>query len=412
MRFCRLLALSFFLIICLASSAQKPDVDSLFAAARDYAFNQKNYPLALSNAKHALRYAPAYIDIIVFTGRVHGWIGEVDSAKRYFEQSLALDSAHLETLVAYSDLQFGEAGYGQALALADRGLRKYPQHTGLLLRKARVLHAMRRYDEASLVASQLITLDPGSVEARRLLEEILDSGAANKLEVQYQYLHSSKQFEQPWHLAAVGYSRKINAGVYAARVYMARRFGQTGTQFELEAYPRISKRLTAFATVAYSAAETVFPEWRFGVSLFAALPKAFEMEVGYRRLQFNTASNILTFSLGKYYRSWLFGARTFIVPSDSITTHSTGVFARRYFGRRNDFIGLSLTSGISPDERGTNVLFNKVNLLETFRAEIQGRWSFTTLNSVQYGLALISQEYGAGLKDRQLQLSVGYARRF
>lgn len=412
MQQCKFPLLVFFISLCMGSAAQVPDVDSLFATARHYAFEQKNYPLALSNAKLALSYAPRYIDIVVFTGRVHGWQNEVDSAKTYFDRAMSLDSNHLETISAYSDLLYREKEYERSLSLVDRGLLQQPREPGLLLAKARLLNAMRRYDEALLLVNQLLKLDSNNTQARRLREDILTSGAANQIDIQYQYLQSSRQFKQPWHLASIGYSRKINAGVYSARINLARRFEQTGTQFEVEAYPRLSKSLTAFAAIAYSGEEAVFPEWRFAASLIAALPKAFEMEVGYRRLQFNTASNIFTFSLGKYYQNWLFGARTFIVPTDSVTTHSTGVFARRYFGRKDDFIGLSLTSGISPDERGTNVLFNKVNLLETFRAEIQGRWTFTTLNSLQYGIAMISQEYGAGSKDQQFQLSVGYARRF
>lgn len=400
-----------FLILSFTSAAQV-NADSLFSVARDYAFNQKDYPRALATAKTALLSAPAYIDIIVFVGRVHAWMEEADSARQYFNRALRLDSTNADGLVAFSDLEFWEKQYEASLVLAEKGLAAQTAHPGLLFRKGRALHALQRHEHAAITLSQLLKIEPGNSDARRLLEESSNILASNKIDLQYQYLDGGKQFQKPWHMAAIGYTRQGKAGAYAARIYYANRFGESGSQYELEAYPRFSKRFSGYAVLAYSGDETVFPQWRMGASLIASLGKGFELEAGYRRLEFSTTTNIATFAAAKYSGNWLFGARTFIVPTDSITTHATGAYARRYFGRRNDFVGLAITSGISPDERGTNVLFNKVNLLRTFRVEMLGRWSFTMLNSFQYGFAVINQELAGGANTMQWQLSLGYTRRF
>lgn len=79
----------------------------------------------------------------------------------------------------------------------------------------------------------------------------------------------------PWHLASLELSRRSPGGTLLARGSLARRFERTGTQLEVEAYPRLSRRTYAFVGAGFSPDE-LFPELRLGAELFTALAPDWE----------------------------------------------------------------------------------------------------------------------------------------
>jgi YaiO family outer membrane protein len=119
------------------------------------------------------------------------------------------------------------------------------------------------------------------------------------------------------------YTRTTGIGSVTGRVNYANRFKNNGLQYELEAYPHISKTFYSYVSVGYSDSIGVFPHWRGGFSLYANLPKSFEGELGMRYLQFSgDPTFIYTAYLGKYYKSWLFSARTYVTPGTFTKTLS------------------------------------------------------------------------------------------
>ncbi len=85
---------------------------------------------------------------------------------------------------------------------------------------------------------------------------------------------------------------------------------------------------------------------------------------------------------------------------------------RYYFGGPNDYIGLLLGSGLSPDDVRSNVQLNSGYKMRNYNGEITARISIQQLNVITANFSMLNQEYLPGQKGNQLQFGLGYIRRF
>ncbi|MGN6180478.1 MAG: tetratricopeptide repeat protein, partial [Mucilaginibacter sp.] len=196
--------LSFILLILFSfkiSCAQESiSSDELFKKARDAAFEQKNYPLAISLSTQALQKSPDYIDIRVFLGRLYTWSKKPDSARIQFAQALQQKPADEDAAVAYASLEYWNDRPENALQLVEQGLNYHPASKDLLLLKAKVLMDLKKYKDASLTLDTLLTRDRTNTNARALASQIRDFTSKNKVGVSYDFVYFDKQFNDPWHL--------------------------------------------------------------------------------------------------------------------------------------------------------------------------------------------------------------------
>lgn len=386
--------------------------DGLFAAARNTAFKDKNYAEAIRLSKKALLINPSYTDIIVFTGRVYTWNKLPDSARTYFEKALLQQPEAEDIFVAYADLEFWNDNRDKALELIQKGLVFNPNSLELLLRRAKILNANRDFKAAIITVDSILKLDKDNTDARALASQIRDNVSKNRIGIKYDYIHFDKQFPDPWQLASIDYTRQTKAGPITARINYANRFKRQGIQYELESYPRFSKTFYSYFNIGYSDSVGVFPKWKLGTSLYVNLPKAFEAELGIRNLYFTSSTFIYTMYVGKYYKSFLFGARTYLTPANSNIAQSYSATARYYYGGIEDYIGLLAGAGLSPDDRRVNIQLNSTYKLQTYMAELTFRRAIHRLNIITINVSLLNQEYLPGITGNQIQTGIGYIRRF
>ncbi|MBO9619535.1 MAG: YaiO family outer membrane beta-barrel protein [Niabella sp.] len=385
--------------------------DGLFQAARHAAFENKNYPLAKAYCKKALELSPKYADIRVFLGRLYTWDKQLDSARACFDYILKDQPDYEDAAVAYTDLEYWNDNNEAALRKADAGLQYHPNSPELLIRKAKVLAQLRQYEEAGKITDRLIKENKKNTEALTLANRIRDDRSVNRIGIYYDYVHFDKQFSDPWHLASIDYGRTTGIGTVIARVNYANRFRENGLQFEMDAYPRISKTFYLYVNAGYSNNVGVFPKWRAGLSVYANLPKSFEAELGIRHLYFTSSTEIFTAYLGKYYSNFLFGARTYLVPSNSSLSQSYSLLCRYYFGGADDYIGATVGTGISPDDRSLVAQLNTNYKLKTYKAGIDFRHAIKR-NIITADFSIINQEFQPATWGNQIQMGVGYIRRF
>lgn len=386
--------------------------EGLFTTARKEAFDNKDYDAAIIHAQKALRIDPKYTDITIFLGRLYGWKDMPDSARYYL--SLAIENApnYADAYAAYADLELWNDNKERSLELVNTGLSNDPESVPLQMRKAKVLNSMREYKAAIGIIDTLLSIDPKNTDARALASQIRDNVSKNRIGIKYDYIHFDKQFPDDWQLFSIDYTRQTKQGPITARVNYANRFGNSGLQYELEAYPKISKTFYGYLNIGYSEDVNVLPKWRAGASLYANLPKAFETELGIRYLYFNSDVFIYTLYLGKYYNNFLFGARTYVTPASSNIAQSYSVLVRYYYKGVDDYIGLSAGAGLSPDDRRINVQLNSNYKLRTYTTELTVRHAIKRLNIIMFNASLLNQEYLPETIGNQIQVGVGYIRRF
>ncbi len=403
-----------FLFSPFLSFAQNPiSSDDLFKSARHAAFEEKDYEKAKEYARQALQISPTYADVEIFLGRIYTWNKQYDSARFHFEKVLNNLPISEDASVAYADLEYWNDHYPKALIICNNALEVYPASEPLLLRKAKILNAAKNYSEASKVVTTLLKVNNRNTAGLSLASRLKDATAINKISLSYENSSFDKQFDKAWNLAALAYTRQTKLGSVTTRLNYANRFGKNGMQVELDAYPRISKTFYSYVSVGYSDNVGIFPKYRAGASLYANMPKSFEAEVGIRYLYFESATNIYTLYVGKYYKNFLFGARTYLTPSAYNVSQSYILSTRYYFKSADDYIGVTVGSGISPDETNQNIQFStKQNKLRSKRISFDFNHTFLKWNVMSIGAGLINQEFRPLIKGNQLNISAGLSHRF
>jgi YaiO family outer membrane protein len=280
------------------------------------------------------------------------------------------------------------------------------------VKKAKVLYALKRYSEASLLLSKVLSINKKNAQARALAEQISDATANNRIGVSYAYTHFDKQYPDPWNLMSLEYSRVMGSRSATVRMNYANRFKKDGLQFEAEAYPRFSKTFYTYVNLGFSADTSLFPRWRGGFSLYANLPNSFEAEAGTRVLHFSATKWLYTLYLGKYYRNFLFGVRTFLSASGNNIAQSYNLMTRYYYGGVEDYIALNIGTGLSPDDRASTILLNSKYKLRSTRASAACRKSFRGGNVISLNAGWIGSEYRLNEKGNQFEAGISYQRRF
>jgi YaiO family outer membrane protein len=235
---------------------------------------------------------------------------------------------------------------------------------------------------------------PAAPERRALLEYAfthLDGGA------------------DPWHLASLELSRRAPGATVLARGSVARRFGETGTQLEVEAYPRLSRRAYAFVGAGYSPDE-LFPELRLGAELFAAPAPGWEASAGARWLDFRTREvTLLTGSVGAYPGDWYLAARPFLALGDDGSSLSGTLLARRYLRDADEYLSLRLGGGEAPAEVFTAAELERVG---SARVAVDGKTRLARGVNVLASLGWEREELPADRERRRVTAGVGVETRF
>lgn len=390
--------------------AQDLSSDELFKQARDAAFEEKNYSKAITLSRKALVKSPDYADIKVFLGRLYTWSKKTDSASIVFSEVLKKQPDNEDAAVAFGSLAYWNDHEQEALDHINMGLIYHPTSENLLLLKAKILNSLKKWAEAETVINQILKKN---TEARALANRIRENSAMNKIGLSYSYVYFDKQFNDPWHLTSIDYSRQTKIGSFIGRINYANRFNSNGLQFELDAYPRLGKNLQAYINGGYSKNVGVFPKYRAGLSIYASLPLSFEAEAGVRYLTFGEDTWIYTASVGKYYKNYWFNFRTYVSPSFSKISKSFSLTTRYYYGGSDDYLSLRIGTGLSPDNPQNNVLIgNNDYKLISNNISLGYRKSFKSLNILSINLGLNHQEYRLNTKGNQIDLELGYMRRF
>lgn len=401
------------LLVSLQVYAQENSAADLFEKARKTAFEGKDYPVAISITREALAKDPGNIEITLFLGRLYGWNGEYNAAREVLTPLLLQNPKNEDIIFANASIEYWSQNPQKALDLVNSGLSLYPDSNDLLLLQAKILRDMRNYPEANDVVNKLLSIDPNLTEARALSQTLAPVASRNALGFRYDYIHFDKRFDDPWHLANVDYTRVTGLGSGTVRLNYANRFATDALQFEVDLYPRFSNMFYGYVNFGISDEKSIFPQYRAGFSLYANLPRAFEAEAGVRLLKFvNEDTWIYTLSVGKYYKNIWLNFRTFLTAGDNVTqAYSLG--GRYYFGGADDYVGIRVGTGISPDSNVNNILYGSTSYkLKSNNITTEYRIALHKSHIAYIQLAYENQEYQKDTYNNQISGGAGYIYRF
>lgn len=355
-----------------------------FEEARNYAFNGEREK-ARSICRKIL--SEGYnSDVALLMGRTYAWDGKYDSARVVLQNVLVKKPGNMEAYDALSDVEFWADNNDKAIEYCDEALKIEPESSSFTLKKARILFSEEKYDNAvSVLEDFLHKKYSGNGEIIKKLDEYRLELLKNKFRIAYTFDYFDKEFNRdPWQLIAFSYGRKTKLGTVIARVNYARRFGGQGIQYELDAYPKLGENSYGYLNYGFSS-DGLFPKNRYGAEWYHNFPHAFEGSIGFRLLDFGSSGvDIYTATFGKYVSNYWISLRSYVTPDPSGTSVSGALSARRYFSDSENYIGLKLSYGVSPDDNRKPIDSEKNLTLKTRSARVEFNhlinqiWIFST----------------------------------
>jgi YaiO family outer membrane protein len=385
----------------------KVDPDDLFAQARRLAFSGRREE-ARKICIAILERAPAYDDVRTLLGRLYSWDQQYDQAERELKRVLDSNPTHLDARKALIDVELWSEHPYAALRIADAGLAGSPDDQELLYKKARALKVLGNNTAAAETARQILRVNPANKEARILLSDVEELIRRFQAKVEYAQDRFDKTFD-PWHLMSVSLSRRQASGTVIGRINLARRFGQTATQYEMDVYPKFGRGVYAYLNGGYSDS-SIFPKIRAGAELYTGLPKGLEASIGARLLRFTSSSvTIYTGSLGLYVGNYWISLRPYVTPGSIGSSISGSLSVRRYLGGADSYVGVQVGAGSQPDERYSTLEFFR---LRSQRAGLELQKRIGDGVGLLTSLGFENQQLGPGDSRRRITFGAGISKRF
>lgn len=355
MKFPKYIVLLFILFSAVATGQNKyiGDPDASFNTARDLAFANKRKQ-ARDTLRLILSKYPNYTDVENLLAKTLTWDASYNEARLHYNNIITRDKSNIEVWIAAIKNEMYAKNYNVALGLANKGLLSIKNNKELLELKNNAIIKVK--------AANLITTEEPLVESK---------GQSNKLVTipknAILLTTEAQSFNKVYNTmsaVSVAYKRTTKYGDIIPTINYSNRFNTNGVQFQLDAYPKIGKKMYAYTSYAFSESK-IFPSHRIGGELYRSLPKSLEVSLGARYLEFSSKhATVLTGSVswypGNYYLSW----RPYVNPSnDGSVSFSNSFTARKYLKDKYNYLDVQFGFGFSPET--TQLTENNVLLSES-----------------------------------------------
>ena len=307
------------------------NADEAFLSARDVAFSG-NYESARTSLNEILDNYPEYVDAELLIAKTLSWDKDYDTARKRFNRMTSKEKHRKDVWVAAIKNEIYANNLNTALGLSYKALVYISDEE---------IKGLKTSIENKIEEDREIY--------RQLQEQNKNEEKTNSIAVASQVQVFDQIFE-PFYQSTIAYHKKTKYGVIIPKVIFAQRFEQNALQFEVDAYPKFSKKYHGYLNYGYSSAE-VLPKHRAGAEVYKELPKALEVSVGARYLKFtNDAATILTGSFGMYRGNYYLSARPYVSPrKNGETGFAFSLLGRKYLKDGDNYLGLTLGYGMNGD---------------------------------------------------------------
>ncbi|WP_295128714.1 tetratricopeptide repeat protein [uncultured Chitinophaga sp.] len=373
------------------------------------AANEINAQL-LQRYPFTLRYKTSYTDGLLQQGVNYQRNNQPDSALQAFRKVLALNKRDSLALLYSINLYSSLGQNDSALALAEQGLKYYPNQETFLQKRVVSLENQQRFAEAALAADSLVKMN-GSAANTDYADFLRSKTLKNQFGLYYlntQYDYSSTRYQ----IATLEYRRFIKAGSIAGRISYAGRAEGTGIQGELEAYINHSKSLYSYGIATFSN-EVAFPQMRLGYSIFKTFKHDIEAELGARYLKADSVQSISgVVSLAKTWNDFWVNGRAYFISDSSDFYTSFNLTTRYYMNRSQDFLSVFAGLGTSPDDRSRLIAFPQLSGLLTRSVGAGYQKSIKYRNTLSITGTWINQKIADNQFQNQYDIYLMFLRKF
>ncbi len=330
----------------------------------------------------------------------YSWNGDYDKARDEFNVILSSDKGDRNTWIAAVKNELYAKNNATAMGLANKALvyLKSDVEVERLRTIAEEGLALTEYPESGWfnqddgIAPQKgiastkedkKTIAPKVVDTLAAKTPVAEEVLKNRVSVRNSATIYDTRYD-PMFYSTISYQRQTLAGSIIPKINYSNRLGTYGVQYDLDFYPKFSKRFYAYMNYGFSNA-SIYPKHKLGGDLYANLPGAFEFSAGGRYITYdNTNVSVITNSLGHYRGNYYFSLRSYITPMpDNLTRFSGNLLVRKYLKDAENYLGLNVGMGYSPELRqltsGDELLAETLLYVESQRLSLE--YQFTGKNS-------------------------------
>ena len=337
----RNLALGLFMVFFLQKGttqelAYHGNPDRSFFTARDLAFGGQ-HSIARDTLRLILSRYPDYTDVRNLLAKTYSWDGNHTEARKQFNKITSVERQNKEVWTAAINNEIYAENYSIALGLANKSLTYLKTDPDLQALRTEIVKEIYKRQNSSDTGE---AKESKETEAKSFKNRIGIINSVDVFDIVY----------DPMIYSSAEYIRETGIGKVIPRINFSNRFNTNGLQYEMDFYPKISKKFYAYTNYGYSNSE-IFPNHRAAAELYANLPKAVEVSGGVRYLDFVTSRALIyTGSAGLYSGNYYYSLRPYITPRvDGPIGISGSLLARKYFQDRENYFGINLILGYSPE---------------------------------------------------------------
>lgn len=353
------------------------DPDSSFEKARELAFN-KQRKQAQDTLLSILTKYPNYHEIRSFLATTYSWDGEYKKARKEFTYIFDKEKKDKSIWEAAIKNELWDDMPYPALEMTTEALKNFPNDPEILYLKASAQEKTNNPLEALNTIELILTQNPNDQKAKDYKISLNNALSQNAIGITSSVDIYSDVFD-PMQYYALMYRRQTKYGSIIGRVNFNRRFNENGLQYEVDLYPKIAKGLYAYVNIGLSNS-FLFPDVRYGLELYKSLPKSFEVSLGLRSLKYSTTTNIYTGSLGWYTGNSYMSFRPYITPGETGTSKSGTFTYRKYRSDADNYLGVSLSVGFSPEINQFNINEDAAKFVDLKSQRINLGYYFTSSN--------------------------------
>lgn len=299
--------------------------------------------------------------------RIDSWDGNYIEARKKFNKITSIDRKNGDVWISAIKNELYAKNNAIALGLANKALIFLENNTEVERLKQLALLNIKNKKYPELIADVDFVRSSNSkksakeknnpkkakanLEEEAKKEKKMEKKALNRIN----FRSSVTVFDEIYGAAlssSISYRRKTLAGSLIPRINYSNRNDKTGVQYDLDFYPKFSKRLYAYLNYGYSDS-SIYPTHKGGGDLYASIPGAFEFSAGFRH--FSTADRQITSitnSLGHYRGNYYFSLRSNITPKDdNLVRFSSNLLVRKYFRDGENYLGGTIGFGYNPELR-------------------------------------------------------------
>ena len=339
---------------------------------------------------------PENLEARVLLASTYSWSGQYDKARDEFNAVTSQERTNSAVWISAIKNELYAKQNATALGLANKALMYLKNNTEVerLLQISMVKIQNKTHTELawyntksplnSLISSKKKSKGKATPNAKKevALEEsnqaktpVAKEEQKNRLAIRNAFTVFDQRYE-PVVYSSISFRRQTQAGSIIPRINYSNRNNQNGIQYDIDFYPKFSKRFYAYLNYGYSKA-TIYPNHKMGGDLYVNLPGAFEFSAGGRHIRFPTRNiSVITNSLGHYRGNYYFSLRSYITPKPSnLTSISGNLLIRKYLKDAENFFGINVGMGYSPELRqlisGDELLAETLLFVESQRLSLE-----------------------------------------